>query len=232
MDLKLEQKNIDKNKTVRLTIDRNNFGYYIVPEFTRGGICVDIGCNVGCFTKAYHEFFKKIYFYEPQLECYEICQSFQFKNALGYNEAVYCKKDQKLNMVAHSSYHSGSSALSTDSINSDWQKNEIINEVNTVDLETILERANGVVDYMKLDCETSEYYLLINKDLSNIKCIGMEIHCQMGQDRYDSLLEHIEITHKIYGDKAFNAAKNKEILCVNHKYVKTYESQNVKTTDK
>jgi len=42
-----------------------------------------------------------------------------------------------------------------------------------------------------MDCETSEYNILINKDLSNIEFLSIEIHWQLGKERWDELLKHI-----------------------------------------
>jgi hypothetical protein len=44
---------------------------------------------------------------------------------------------------------------------------------------------------MKIDCENSEYHLLMNKDLSKIKYIGMELHGQMGETNFYQLVNHI-----------------------------------------
>lgn len=44
---------------------------------------------------------------------------------------------------------------------------------------------------MKIDCENSEYHLLMNKDLSKIKYIGVELHHQMGKKNFDDLVNHI-----------------------------------------
>lgn len=211
MYLQLFKKKIVNNN---INIFLHNLGNYKVPGFTRNGICVDVGANVGSFIKKYHEFFKIIYYYEPQIACYEICKKLDYKNIIGFNEAVYNTCGKILPIVSHSNHESGSCALLTDSLNSDWEVDTLINNVKTVDLATVVERAGGKIDYMKIDCETSEYYLLINNDIEMIKCIGIELHWQMGESKYCDLVKHISQTHNIIGDYTFQVNHNKEVLCI------------------
>lgn len=206
-----------------------NLGNYIIPIDTRGGVCIDIGANVGSFLKKYFQFFDKIYFYEPQNYCYNICQSLKFKNIIGYKEAVYNKSGCKLKLLAHKNYDSGSSAIKTDVINEDWSNN-IIEEVISVDLETVLQRAGSKVDYMKIDIETGEYHFLMYKDLKPIKYIGMEIHWQMGKLKWNELFKYITESHYLIGNSTWHKNKNKEVLFVSKESVSLYNFLKLKIT--
>jgi len=168
---------------------------YLVPLNTKDGICIDIGGNMGQFTLLYHKHFSKMHVYEPQTECYEIIK----KNCEGltnitiFDEAVFHTSNLQVDLISHSTFDSGSVAVKTDIIQiKEWKEDIIVDsKCKTISLADIIERAGGYVDYMKIDCENSEYYLLMNNDLSKIKYIGMELHHQMGKDNFDNLVNHI-----------------------------------------
>lgn len=179
-------------------INPNNLGYYIVPELTKGGICVDIGANVGCFIEKYKSFFKTIHYYEPIKILYDSLQNKynSYNNIIGYNEAVYNNDNEKVSIFLHTNNESGSCAIKSDiideSFKEDWTNTIIEKDIYTVSLETIFKRLDNMsIDYMKIDCETSEYLLLINKDLSKIKYMGIEIHNQLGEQKWNKLINHI-----------------------------------------
>ena len=70
-----------------------------------------------------------------------------------------------------------------------------------------------MIDYLKIDCETSEYPFLYGKNISMFKYIGIEIHAQLGKIKYNNLLDWIKKTHiLIHGDDFYNSKYNKELL--------------------
>jgi hypothetical protein len=70
-----------------------------------------------------------------------------------------------------------------------------------------------MIDYIKIDCETSEYSFLMNKNLSKLRYIGVELHHHIGLDRYNELLNWIKKTHDlIHGDDTYMFGYNKEVL--------------------
>jgi FkbM family methyltransferase len=175
-------------------IHSNHIGNYFVPLNIKNGTCVDIGGNTGQFSLKYKDFFKQIHIYEPQQECYEIIK----KNINGYDniklygEAVFHTSNMAINLVSHTNLDSGSVAIMDDIITvKEWTINIVDSNCKTISLEDIIQRMGGYIDYMKIDCENSEYYLLMNKDLSKIKYIGVELHWQMGKDNFDNLVNHI-----------------------------------------
>jgi hypothetical protein len=116
-------------------------------------------------------------------------------------------------MVSHSNTDLGSVGVKSNLINKDWTNN-IVNKVKSISLEEIYGIVNNqIIDYMKIDCETSEYSFLLNKDLSKLKYIGIELHHHIGFNKYDELLNWIKKTHDlIIGDDSFKFESNKEVL--------------------
>lgn len=171
-----------------------HLGNYIVPDCVKGGVAVDIGGNTGQFSLKYKNIFSKIHIYEPQKECYNIItKNIQgVSNIVLYDEAVFHTSNNYVNLVSHTNLDSGSVAVKDDIITvKEWTDNVVDTRCKTIALEDILERAGGRVDYMKIDCETSEYNLLMNKDLSHIRYMGIELHWQMGKENFDRLVKHI-----------------------------------------
>jgi FkbM family methyltransferase len=173
-----------------------HLGNYHVPLDVKNGICIDIGGNTGQFTLKYSNFFKEIHIYEPQKECYEIIKKniSSLNNIKLYNEAVFHSSNLSVNLVSHSNYDSGSVAVDDEIIKvKEWTSNIVDNNCKTISLEDIIKRAGDYdyIDYMKIDCENSEYHLLMEKDLSKIKYMGIEIHCQMGKENFEKLTNHI-----------------------------------------
>jgi FkbM family methyltransferase len=202
-----------------ISITEYNLGAYYVPDDVKEGICVDVGSNVGCFFEKYADIFSSVHFYEPYGPCYEICleKSKNYPNVVGYNEAVLDKCLDEVDLVPHFNLDSGSNAIKGDSINEHWG-GEPVAKCKTVDLETILQRCGGKIDYLKCDCETSEYNFLYNKDLTQVKYIALELHWQMGKEKYDDLLEYILTTHNLIprpelsSDISHQIDQNKELL--------------------
>ncbi len=206
-----------------MKININELGNYHVPESVKNGTCVDIGANCGTFTLKYSSFFKTIHYYEPIKQLYDLInnRTSEYNNIFGFNEAVLNEDNQKVSIYLHSNSDSGSSAIKSDIISTlykdDWTDNIIQKDVNTVSLETILLRIGNEVDFMKVDCETSEYLLLINKDLSKIKHLAIEIHTQLGELKWNELINHILLyfNNSLNQDLSYNPKINKEFYFIN-----------------
>lgn len=200
-----------------MNINPNNLGNYLVPTDTVNGVCLEVGANVGNFFSKYKNHFKLIHYYESVDETYNISKdkSDLLHNVEGFKEAAYSKDGELLKMVTHSNNESGSCSISDGK--SDWGDN-VVGETTSVSLETcikrLLEDSNAkFIDYLKIDCECCEYEFLMNKDLSSIKYIGMEIHNQRGEKDWYALLKHIEKTHIISGNTEYIPNYNAELFC-------------------
>lgn len=192
-----------------------NLGNYKVPPETKGGICVDVGANLGDFTNQYKNHFKQIYYVEPQTELFENLEK-RFTNSnniIGYNNAVWDESNIDVNIVSHENEDCGSSGVQSELLTYGWT-DAVINTVKTISYVDLLESIpHTEIDYMKIDCETSEYPFLIDNNLSNIIYIGIELHNQLPIKKYNQLIEHISKTHElIYGNTNHSVGKNKEVL--------------------
>jgi FkbM family methyltransferase len=197
---------------IKIHIPEHNLGSYSIPSDCRKDFCVDIGANIGDFTVSQAANFKVLHFYEPFAPCFNKIKNRveQFDNVVGFMEAVYSEDGKKLPLIAHLNHDAGSTALKTDAINEDWQ--DELDLVDTVSFGTIMERVGGSINYLKVDCETSEYYLFINQDLTQIDYIGVELHWQMGEKKYNELINHILKTHTTSKDYSWSPGWNKEVL--------------------
>jgi hypothetical protein len=195
----------------------SHLGNYIIPNKCEKKILVDIGANTGNFTVSQINNFEVIHFYEPYLPCFEIVKQrvSDNENVIGFNEAVYSKDGVELSMMAHDNHDAGSNGLKTDSLNGDWV--EEICKVTTVSLDTILSRVGGRINYLKIDCETSEYYFFMDKNLNDIDYIAIELHWQMGKEKYEKLISFIKETHNCNSNLIWENGVNKEVLFINKK---------------
>jgi FkbM family methyltransferase len=192
-----------------------HLGNYFVPEILKNGVAVDIGGNTGQFALKYKDFFKQIHIYEPQKECYAIINKNieDLSNITVYDEAVFHTSNKYVNLMSHRSFDSGSVAIQDDIINvKEWTEQIVDFQCKTISLEDILERIGGRVDYMKVDCENSEYHLLLNKDLRNIRYLGIELHWQMGKENFDRLVSYILRYFKTNENLEYPVGYNIEVL--------------------
>lgn len=176
----------------------NAEGNYNIPIDVYGGICVDIGANEGNFTKRAASIFSVVHSYEPNMILANKIKNLKIQNNNVFNEAVG-DSVSTTELIMHSNRDSGSCAIknaieSTIQTKNDWT-NIVISNVPMVDIETVLDRVGGEIDYLKLDCENSESLILLGKDLSKIRYIGIEIHNQMREENWNRLKNWIDSTH-------------------------------------
>jgi len=204
---------LKKNNKFTVNNLKYNLGNYAIPTETKNGIAVDIGSNNGCFLNAFKNHFSKIHAYEANYFLVQkLNETFVNTNNINiYNKAVSNDDGKILKLLAHKySSDNGSSAIEKDTNDQDWE--EFICETESISLESILKICNYNIDYMKIDCETSEYEFLMHKNLSNIKYIAMELHCQLGIKKYTELFNWICKTHDASENLNFNLGKHQEIL--------------------
>ena len=194
------------------TVSPHNLGNYVVPPDSKGGTCIDIGANVGSFSKAYANHFSLIHAYEPFSGAFAMCQTKlgDLDNVVLYNEAVLDTPKEKVQILSHFNGDSGSNAIASDILNGEWS--EDLEQCSSVDLETALERIGGSVDFLKCDCETSEWFVFHQKDLAQIKYIALELHWQIGSGKCQELISWIQRTHKLDKTFAFVPQSNAELL--------------------
>lgn len=173
----------DGNEWLQQRISGVQYGY-LIPDDIDKGICVDIGANVGAFPVLYHEKFKKIYSIEPANSTFEILKQnivdYQITNVDAYQYAV-SDNDGEIVKLRHYKDDSSSGNATTldDPI---WYRDGEYEDVETISIDGILNKFKiDKIEYLKIDCEGGEYKFLMNKDLSKIKYIGIEIHLHLGE---------------------------------------------------
>jgi FkbM family methyltransferase len=189
-------------------------GKYIVPTECDKTMAVDIGANSGIITRQLATQFSMVHAYEPLLFLFEKINLQKPENVTLYHEAVSNKLGET-SVITHFNNDSGSCAIKdcVDNVivKKHWTGNEV-NKVNTVDLETVLSRCGGKINFLKMDCENSEFLILMNKDLTQIHYIAVELHNQMGEENYNLLKAWVSKTHS--GFPNWND-DNQECLLVN-----------------
>ena len=182
-------------------------------------IAIDIGANIGGFSMAYHNVFNKILYFEANPKTYKITKENlkNYSNVEGFNLGVSDVSGKKIKLMNHFNKHNGSVTCSpaiTKNGHKEWV--EVIGETNTISLEDILNMINNErINYLKMDCENSEYEILLNKDLSKIDYIAMELHWQMGKEKYNELLEYLTKTFNIEGRTSFIEGSNTMVYLTN-----------------
>lgn len=184
---------------------------YIVPNNIETKIAVDIGGNIGGFSIAYQKTFDEIYLFEANKSTFNkmVENTKNFKNITSYNLAVLDRSDLEIVLMNHSSKDDGSVSCSPTITNGNPDWSEVIGTVKTISIEGILNLiGNRRINFLKIDCENSEYEILLNKDLSMIDYISMEIHWQMGIEKYEELINYLSKFFNIKGRTKFVKGSN------------------------
>jgi FkbM family methyltransferase len=188
--------------------------------------CVDIGCNIGCFSYIASKHFTNVVSFEPAYYTSVVArmrlnQKERIDNVFVYNLAVGKNTGDVLHLSCDIDVNSGelNSGNASTVHSSPKQDYEL---VPTVSLEKVFELCEtSFIDYLKIDCEGSEYDILLEKDLTNIGIIVGEIHEIHGSANKDraarrKLLDYISKdfsvvarTHNFFAvNKKFNIDPN------------------------
>tara|TARA_R110002020_G_scaffold181520_1_gene376572 strand:+ start:14600 stop:15337 length:738 start_codon:yes stop_codon:yes gene_type:complete len=148
-----------------------------IPEFKRN-VAVDLGANIGLFSINAAATFKHVYAFEAvpflaSIASHKLNIQHGFDNVIVNRLAASDKTGEIIKIYKSKSGHPGDNTVfDTDDMN--------LSEYDyclTISLEDIFRLIDhDYIDYMKIDIEGSEYPFLMNKDLSNIGVIAMEIH--------------------------------------------------------
>ncbi|MBC8509850.1 MAG: FkbM family methyltransferase [Anaerolineales bacterium] len=141
---------------------------------------VDIGANIGMFTLLAKHLWPTcaVYAYEPAPENYsqltDNIQVSQVSDVFAHNVAVTNSSGTHAlfineNFGGHSLY---------ENINQVSSESRVKVEVETITLEEVIKKVGGHIDFLKLDCEGGEWYILngLEEQLINIDYIAMEYH--------------------------------------------------------
>jgi len=162
-------------------------GNYVIPPSIDKKVCVDMGSNIGTFTIEHHAKFEQVYCFEACYENYLKCRenTKNFPNVKVFHLAGFDKSHERVYIKKHVSNDHGSCSIIN---HPEWTDEK--HPVETISIEDIIQMVGGKIDYMKIDIECGEYGLLMNKDLSAIDCISIELHKQLGEKR-DALMNYL-----------------------------------------
>lgn len=177
----------------------------LIDDLNKDSVIIDGGCNVGGFTQIVKERFKKII---PIDASSYNCDEYEKHHGMRpIHRALYSKDNQSVKlqkfMNGENDTNSGNFGITETAlghklgwVSEDWE------EVRTISLETILEGIEEEeIGLLKIDIEGAEYEFLMDKDLSSIKWITMELHNFLGGVKQKKLMTWIENTHiEVYSD--------------------------------
>jgi FkbM family methyltransferase len=191
--------------------------FSIIDDNFKMKTCVDIGCNVGCFSYLASNLFSQVVAFEPGyytsvVARMKLNQKEKIQNVYIHNLAVGKNTGDivKLQCDSHQGeVNSGNASIIYGSKTGDYEL------VMTISLEKIYDLIQtDFIDYLKIDCEGAEYDILLGKDLSRIGIIAGEIH--------KSPFKEFEIARKNlldYISKDFNlSVRQHNFFAVNKKF--------------
>lgn len=182
-----------KNKNINDITKYCQRNYKVIKNYN---LAFDIGANIGGFISAYHLKFNKIIAVEAISETFaELKKNVShIKNVELLNIAVSDKSDKILDFYKWNNNDSGS----VSSIKIKGQVDISFLKVKTISYEDLVKRY-GVPDYIKIDCEGCEYDFLMNKDLTGIEFMAMELHYGfLNDEKRNELLNYLLKYFNIY----------------------------------
>ena len=170
-----------------------NNTYLFNPNDIKYGLVIDIGANIGVFTVLAGRY-AHVESYEPESNNYNLlCQNIETNksNAIPFKLAV------------------GKSGVSTiNDLQGCSQLGAPGEEVAVISINNILNKFKNI-DFLKIDCEGSEYDILediTHDNLSKCEHMGIEFHplwtdiykttvVEDGQNRYEEIIKKLNKTH-------------------------------------
>jgi|TARA_R110000824_G_C15073500_1_gene663617 FkbM family methyltransferase len=156
-------------------------------------VAIDIGANVGGFCINAHPHFDKIYAFEPCSSNYDILlrvkEKLKMNNVEIFNMAVAGKSNETRTLKIHQNNHSKDISCA-DFDNEEFKFANLGETCTTISLSDLMASLQiKRINYLKLDCEGSEYEILENfHEHHRVSIIAMELHGFYGPDRKRDLL--------------------------------------------
>ena len=120
----------------------------------------------------------------------QVLKHYQINNVEAYNTAIYSKSGKKLPLKIFSENHSKDVTCAQIDSHKLIETNQTCETISLNDMFEALSIRH--IDYLKLDCEGSEYEILENfNDYDKISLICMEIHTFFGDNRKLDLLKKL-----------------------------------------
>lgn len=199
-----------------------SMGHYPVPDFIDRKVAIDVGCNMGAFSIKHKNRFDNIYFLEACYENYEQIkrnlETHKADNCFGFNLAAGGETGKILKLKQWTHGVGGSQCGSSATVDHEAWEGVDYHPVMSISLEDTLKLFEvDRVNYFKIDCEGAEYDFLMDKDLSNIDCIGMELHPGIRDPAdHEKLVSHIGKFFDVFsGTTRINPGHNNDVVFVN-----------------
>lgn len=185
---------------------------YCVPEGIENDVCVDVGGNVGAFSMVHSKDFKKIIAFEPATYSSNEYRNNMLKNGINNVEVIQLAVSDLSNKSLHlKPWLYGNLSGNASTIDSEQWDENTYEEVQSISLEDIFSRYNiERINYLKVDCEGGEYDFLMNKDLSKIDYISIEIHHQL-KDKAQELFHYLQDRFDVI-DSHLSGGKQKQLI--------------------
>jgi FkbM family methyltransferase len=180
------------------------YGGYVIPNKIQYDVAVDLGSNIGMFCLENHKKFADMFAIEPNYftflsGLYNI-QRHRIANVKCFNFAA-AKNTGEIVKI----YQNGQDSVGATTtphmlqVRSKDESTEPYHNVFSISLEGMFDFFGlNYVDYMKIDIEGAEYDFLLDKDLSRIASMGIEIHGNFGKEKKDQLKNHFDKYFEIY----------------------------------
>jgi len=207
------------------------YGNYVIPPEINKNVCIDLGSNVGFFALENYDKFNFLYAIDASYQnftttlrkiIYENVKNNKAKNVFCFNLAAAKDGGKIIKIYRHDNNGESVSPMTVEEMFTNQYKNwdetkETYHNVYSISLENLYTFFNiKYIDYLKVDIEGAEYDFLLNKDLSNIGCLALEIHGTLGQQKKDELKKYIEKYFEIYFiEYDDNAPKHSVITYIN-----------------
>jgi len=200
---------------------KDYYGKYLIPEQISRNVAIDLGSNVGHFSQDNFMEFDSIFaidasyqnFRETLKRIMEINESDDMAyNVSCFNLAAAKNCGEVIKVYKHAwNGESVSCVTVSDMLTKQYgdvwypaptsgpNNGEPWHNVYTISLEGMYRFFDiDYIDYLKIDIEGAEYDFLLDKDLSKIGAMGLEIHGTLGKELKDKLKEHISKYFEIY----------------------------------
>ena len=163
---------------------KNLIGKYdLVLLNKKDPIAIDIGSAIGAFPLKYYKTFKKIFCIDASYKNFKLLnknlEKHNINNVYSFNFAA-SNKTGKILKIINNKNGVYNNVVSDDNIitkKSNILENKEYHNVFTINFKDLLKYLNiNIIDFLKLDIESSEYDFLINEDLNIIDILAIEIH--------------------------------------------------------
>jgi FkbM family methyltransferase len=194
------------------------YGGYTIPPQVGRDIAIDLGSNIGMFFLENHKTFKNILAIEASYWNFLAGLSNIFNRRIAnvkcFNLAA-AKNTGEVIKIYQNGYDSVGATTSVEMLSALNKNIDTVpyHSVYSISLEGIFEFFGlNYIDFLKIDIEGAEYDFLLDKDLSNIASMGIEIHGTLGKEKKDQLKGHLSNYFEIYDVKYDDPAPGHSVI--------------------